>query len=243
MPLPLPPLDHVDLLPLDDPQWEWDAFERFCLAYVNGQPDVASAHKYGTRGQGQLGIDIAAELTDGRTRTYQCRKWRKYTKTHAKSTVAETEYDADEHVILVACEVGTTVRDYVAALDGWRLLDKEDLSQGVRAIEPRERARRLIEDTFTVHWRRAFLGPRGPLCFHETDEYFRPLLDEDHLFRHTWALVGRDELLATIDQQLANQEIRVLCSSAAAASARPAFCARSPKPTRRAEPCCSSTTS
>lgn len=26
----------------------------------------------------------------------------------------------------------------------------------------------------------------------------------------TWALVGRDELLATIDQQLANQEIRVL---------------------------------
>ena len=210
MPLPLPPADHVDLLPLDDPQWEWDAFERFCLAYVNAQPEVASAHKYGTRGQGQLGIDIAAKLIDGRTRTYQCRKWRKYTKTHAKSTVAETEFEADEHVILVACEVGTTVRDYIAGIDGWTLLDKEDLSQGVRAIEPRERARRLIEDTFTVHWRRAFLGPRGPLCFHETDEYFRPLLDEDHLFRHTWALVGRDELLATIDEQLADQEIRVL---------------------------------
>jgi hypothetical protein len=68
MSLPLPPADHVDLLPLDDPQWGWDAFERFCLAYVNAQPDVADAHKYGTRGQGQLGIDIAAKLTSGRTR-------------------------------------------------------------------------------------------------------------------------------------------------------------------------------
>jgi hypothetical protein len=210
MPLPLPPADHVELLPLDDPQWDWKQFERFCLGYVEAQPNVADAHLHGTRGQSQRGIDILANLTDGRTRTYQCRKWQSYTKANAKSTVEDTEIDADEHVILVACEVGTSVRDYIAGLDGWTLLDKEDLSQGVRAIEPRERARRLVEDTFTVHWRRAFLGPSGPLCFHETDDYFGSLLDETHLFRHTWALVGRGELIAEIEQQLANRDARVL---------------------------------
>lgn len=210
MPLALPPADHVALLPLDDPQWDWDDFERFCLGYVNAQPDVVKAYKYGTRGQDQRGIDIVAELLDGRTRTYQCRQRQKYTKAHAESTVAETEYEADEHVILLACEVGTAVRDYIAGIENWTLLDKEDLAQGVRAIEPRERARRLVEDTFTVHWRRAFLGPSGPLCFHEASEYFAPLLDDRRLFRHTWTLVGRDELLTTVDQQLANQVVRVL---------------------------------
>jgi hypothetical protein len=210
MPLPLPPADSVDLLPFDNPEWDWKAFERFCLGFVEAQPDVADAHLYGTRGEKQRGIDIVANLRDGRTRTYQCRKWRRYTKTNAESTVEDTEVDADEHVILVACAAGTVVRDYIGGLDGWTLLDNEDLSQGVRAIEPRERARRLVEDTFTVHWRRAFLGPSGPLCFHETDDYFGSLLDEAHLFRHTWALVGRGELLATLEQQLANRDVRVL---------------------------------
>jgi hypothetical protein len=210
MPLPLPPADSVDLLPFDSSEWDWKAFERFCLGLVEAQPDVEDAHLYGTRGEKQRGIDILAKLKDGRTRSYQCRKWQSYTKTNAKSTVEDTEINADEHVILVACEVGTSVRDYIAGLDGWTLLDKEDLSQGVRAIEQRERARRLVEDTFTVHWRRAFLGPSGPLCFHETDDYFGSLLDETHLFRHTWALVGRSELIAEIQQQLANRNARVL---------------------------------
>lgn len=166
------PLDSdVDLLPLDDPQWDWKDFERFCLGFVKAQPGVRDARLYGTRGQDQRGIDIVADLEDGGTRTYQCRKWRAYRKADAEHTVEETEYEADEHVILAGCEVGTAVRDYIDGVESWSLLDKEDLSRAVREIEPRERARRLIEDTFSVAWRRAFLGPPGPLGFWETEDY------------------------------------------------------------------------
>jgi hypothetical protein len=190
MPLSPPTSPHEDVLPLDQPEWEWRAFERFCLGLVRTQPDVASASLYGTRGQAQLGIDIAAELIDGCRRTYQCRKWRTYTRSDAESTVEDTTYEADEHVILVTCEVGTQVRDYMEGLEGWSLRDKEDISRVVREIEPRERARRLVEDTFTVAWRRAFLGPPGSLGFWEADDYFESLLDDRRLFRHTWELVG-----------------------------------------------------
>jgi hypothetical protein len=205
-----PPGSDVDLLPLDDPQWDWKGFERFCLGFVKAQPGVLDARLYGTGGQDQRGIDIVADLAGGRTRTYQCRKWQAYRKAHAEHTVEETEYAADEHVILVGCEVGTTVRDYIDTVESWSLMDKEDLSRAVREIAPRERSRRLIEDTFSVAWRRAFLGPTGPLGFWETDDYFSPLLDEANLFRHTWELVGRTKILRELAEQISKDQARVL---------------------------------
>jgi hypothetical protein len=208
--LPPPPGSDVDLLPLDDSQWDWKDFERFCLGFVKAEAEVLDARLYGTRGEDQRGIDIVADLADGRTRTYQCRKWQAYRKADVEHTVEETEYEADEHVILVGCEVGTAVRDYVDGIESWSLLDKEDLSRAVREIEPRERSRRLIEDTFGVAWRRAFLGPPGPLGFWETDDYFSGLLDESSLFRHTWELVGRAEILREFDEQISKGQARVL---------------------------------
>jgi len=205
-----PPGSDVDLLPLDDPEWEWKDFERFCLGFVKAQPGVRDARLYGTRGQDQKGIDIVADLDDGRTRTYQCRKWQDYHKADATNTVDETHYEADEHVILVGCEVGTAVRDYMDGVEFWSVLDKEDISRAVREIEPRERARRLVEDTFTVAWRRAFLGPPGPLGFWETDDYFGGFLDETSLFRHSWELVGRAEILQQLAEQLSQGQARVV---------------------------------
>jgi hypothetical protein len=208
--LALPPGSDVDLLPLDDPQWDWKDFERFCLGFVKAQPGIRDARLYGMRGQDQRGIDIVADLEDGCIRTYQCRKWQAYRKADAEHTVEETEYDADAHVILAGCEVGAAVRDYIDGVESWSLLDKEDLSRAVRDIEPRERARRLVEDTFSVAWRRAFLGPPGPLGFWETDDYFSALLDQANLFRHTWELVGRTEILRELADQISNGEAREL---------------------------------
>src|SRR5689334_12771333 len=90
-----PVSSHEDVLPLDDPEWEWKAFERFCLGFVQAQPGVVSAYLYGTRGEAQLGIDIVAELADGRLRTYQCKKWRSYHKSDAEGMVGDTTFEAD----------------------------------------------------------------------------------------------------------------------------------------------------
>jgi hypothetical protein len=89
-------LGTIHRLPLDDPEWDWKAFERFCLGLVHGLADVSEANLYGTRCEAQHGIDIEARLTDGRTRAYQCRKWKEFRRRDAEKTVAETTYEADE---------------------------------------------------------------------------------------------------------------------------------------------------
>ncbi len=70
-----PPIEpRLTLLPLDEREWDWKRFERFCLDLVNALPDVRHAGFHGTQGDKQDGIDILAELTDGRKRTYQCKR-------------------------------------------------------------------------------------------------------------------------------------------------------------------------
>ena len=190
MTIPDPIEPRIDLLPLNHPEWEWKRFERFCLALVEALPDVRRTHILRDPGPAQRGIDIAAELTDGSDRTYQCRKVQRFTLSSAKKTVKETTYEAAEHVIVASCEVGTVVRDYVRELDGWEVWDIEGICRRVRDIDPRERARRIVEDAFGVRWRRAFLGPDGPEVFLTASDFFEPFLNEKQLFRHTWELVA-----------------------------------------------------
>ena len=210
MTIPDPIEPRIDLLPLNHPEWEWKRFERFCLALVEALPDVRRAHLYGTRGQAQRGIDIVAELTDGSKRTYQCRKVQRFTLSSAKKTVKETTYEAAEHVIVTTCEVGTAVRDYIRELDGWEVWDIEDICRRVRDIDPRERARRIIEDAFGVRWRRAFLGPDGPQVFLTAEDFFEPFLNEKQLFRHTWELVGRDQLVQELAAAIEEPATRIV---------------------------------
>jgi len=207
---PRPPIEpHVALLPVDDADWEWKAFERFCLGLVRAQTDVVEANLYGKRGEKQRGIDIAASLTDGRTRTYQCRKRKRFTRPNAEATVKDTTYKADEHVILVTCEVGTAVRDYIDGLPKWTLWDREDIAVRVREVEPRERARRLVEDTFGTQWRKAFLGPQTARAFNTVEEFFAPMLREDRLLRHTWQMVGRQHEFQELMGAIRTPRVRV----------------------------------
>lgn len=191
-----PPVEpRVDLLPLDDEQWEWKRFERFCVGLAKALPDVAHASLNGEPGEYQAGFDVLAELVDGRTRVYQCRKRKAFGPKAVAKTIAEAELDADEYVVLVTRSVSRAVRKVVGSRPGWRLLDKEDICQTVRGEIDRERARNLVEDAFGADWRRAFLGPAGALAFVEPERHFAPFLNENSLLRHTWNLVGRTDVL------------------------------------------------
>lgn len=92
-----PPVEpRVDLLPLDDEQWEWKRFERFCVGLAKALPDVARASLNGEPGEYQAGFDVVAELVDGRTRVYQCRKRKAFGPKAVAKTIAEAELDADD---------------------------------------------------------------------------------------------------------------------------------------------------
>jgi hypothetical protein len=188
------------VLSFDVDSFDWDRFERFCLAVVRALPDVKRADRYGKMGEAQRGIDIEADLLDGRKRTIQCRLRKAFNKSHAEKTVAATTYRADEHEIWVTCQVGTKVSDYIDGLDGWTLETDEGISQKLRGDVPREKARLIVADTFGASVSRAFLGPDGPVGFVAPEDYFAPFNEPGRLLRHDLPLVGREaELRALID--------------------------------------------
>src|SRR4051812_41878216 len=62
-------------LPLLDPAFDWERFEQFSHHFVSLQPGVVTAHRYGTQGSTQKGIDIAATLENTAEETYQCKRY------------------------------------------------------------------------------------------------------------------------------------------------------------------------
>jgi hypothetical protein len=188
------------VLPFGQDSFDWNRFESFCLAVVRALPDVKRADRYGKMGEAQKGIDIEADLVDGRRRTVQCRHRKSFDKSHAEETVAATTYEADEHEIWVTCQVGTNASDYIDGLDGWTLETDEGISQRLRLEVPREKARLIVADAFGASVSRAFLGPDGPVGFVSPEDFFAAFDEPGRLLRHDLPLVGREaELRALVD--------------------------------------------
>lgn len=150
------------LLNLNDPTLEWKRFERFCLDLTKLLPDVRDAHLYGVQGDDQEGIDIHADLEDGRIRTIQCRRVAKFGKPQADKTIEDTTYKADEHWIWTTCPMTAPARRAIEAAPKFTGWDIEQLSSKVREL-PREATRWLIEDHLGEAERRRVLGPNAAL--------------------------------------------------------------------------------
>jgi hypothetical protein len=200
----------IRLLPFDDPEFTWERFESFCLSLVLALPEVRRAAKYGQQGEAQRGIDIEADLHDGRKWTIQCRQRRRFTRANVERTIEDTTYEADEHSIWVTCDVGTAARDMLAELEDWDLKDREDLGQLLRHLRERELARRIVEDAFGSQVRRLFLGGEGPIVFTSPVEYFRRFESEHRLLRHDLPLIGRESEVEAIVTACRDPEVFVV---------------------------------
>jgi len=147
-------------LPFNDPGLSWEDFERFCVEFVELLDNVESAHRYGTQGDTQLGIDIVAEMNDGTRRGFQCKKYQKYTAGDAREAINKATYSADNYVLLLSCEATASVRDVIAGEANWELWDRGDISRRVRNLTEPD-ARRLVATYFGDAWENAFLGAVG----------------------------------------------------------------------------------
>jgi len=198
-PSPRPPIQTGDpLLPLAEGEFTWQQFESFAEDYVRVLAGTDKVYRYGTRGQGQKGIDFYADEAGGRT-TYQCRQWAKFTVKNAEEAIAETTYEgAVRHVILVTCEIGRDVRDAIEAHSGWEIRDIRNISSDVSISVPLGQAKRLLDKHFGAAWRRNFLRVAGLLTFVDADAFFGPQLTAAHLLNHTTELVGRSAALAAL---------------------------------------------
>jgi len=198
-----PVAPKLQVLPFDSEEFSWQRFQRFCVELANALPEVKRADSYGQEGEKQDGIDIECELRNGRTRSIQCRKRKRFSKTNAEKLVKETKYKADEHEVWVTCKTGTEVSKFFNRRRKWTIRNAEKIPVDVRLL-PVERARRIVEHGFGPQVRRAFLGPAGPIAFDSPAEYFKPLDGAGRRIRHDLPLVGRgpelDALCQAVDQ-------------------------------------------
>ena len=192
-----PVVPFPELLPLDDPNLPWDRFEAFCEEFISRLPGVKETHRYGRTGSRQRGIDIFADLDTGERWAFQCKQWKKFTKTDATKAIQETTYKADRFILMLSRNASSGVRD---ACDGhpiWDVWDVGDISRKVREIGLHAGAR-LVEAQFGATWRKDFLGLQDLASFVTPDEFFRSFLNTSALFNHTWKLVGRSDLLRQV---------------------------------------------
>jgi hypothetical protein len=192
----LPPVSpRVATLPFAD--LSWGRFEQFAHDLLLALPGMrpGTAHRYGTQGQAQRGIDLTVQREDGERWGLSNKRYKKYQPHHVAKHVADTTYPADRYFIVVSRVASTDVRDEVRKHPKWDLWDAEDLSQKVRLELQLEIARRLVDHHFGPVWRRDFLGLPAVGAFLPPADYFRPYLVGERLFHHAFPLVGRQALL------------------------------------------------
>ena len=189
-----PAVPYPELLPLDDPNLPWERFEAFCEELISRLPGVKETHRYGRRGSKQKGIDIFADVDNGERWAFQCRQWKKFTKSDATKAIQETRYKADRFILTLSRQATSGVRDACDGHASWDVWDVGDISRKVRELGMHAGAR-LVETHFGASWRKEFLGLQGLASFVTPDEFFQPLLNNSALFNHTWELVGRSDHL------------------------------------------------
>lgn len=193
-----PASPRVAALPFGD--LEWDRFEQFGQDMLLSLPGMrfGTAHRYGTQGQEQRGIDLTVQREDGEYWAFSNKRYKNYRPHHVREHVGDTTYQADRYFILISGLASSEVRDEVRKYPKWDLWDAEDLSQRVRYELHPDVARRLVDHHFGPIWRRDFLGLPAVGAFLPPADHFRHFLDDARFIHHTIPLVGRQALLADL---------------------------------------------
>ena len=206
---PPPVSPYPEFLPLDDPNFPWDRFEAFCEEFISRLlPGVKETHRYGRRGSSQKGIDIFADFDNGERWAFQCKQWKKFTKTNATSAIQGTTYSADRFILMLSRQATSGVRDACDSHPSWGVWDVGDISRKVRELEMHSGAR-LVEAHFGASWLKAFLGLQGLSSFVTPTEFFHQFLNASALFNHAWELVGRSDHLRQAHEFVESQKQNV----------------------------------
>ena len=162
----------------------------------------------GGRGSRQRGIDIFADLDTGERWAFQCRQWKRFTRTDATRAIQNTSYKADRFILALSGLATSAVRDACDGHPSWDVWDVGDLSRKVREL-PMHSAARLVETHFGAAWRKAFLGLQGLASFVTPSEFFDRFLNTSALFNHAWRLVGRSRHLDQAHEFVKSPQRRV----------------------------------
>src|SRR5260370_32376512 len=115
-----PPVSpRVATLPFADLAWE--RFEQFSHDMLLALPGMrpGTAHRYGTPGQGQRGIDLTVQRENGERWAFSNKRYKQYQPHHVRKHISESTYDADRYFMLISGIASTDVRDEVRKHPRW----------------------------------------------------------------------------------------------------------------------------
>lgn len=180
-----------------------EGFQRFCRSLLEALNPGARVHAAGKTGHKQFGIDIEAQLENGDTYTYQCKREASFGAAKIRKAVAEHKVHATKKFLLLSRVASPLARRAVKGYRTWEIWDQDDLSEKLRTL-PRERQRQIV-DTYFPGQRFALIGEPSPGPWQRPADFFAPLLSDDRPFSHQWELVGRERERQALASALADR--------------------------------------
>jgi hypothetical protein len=216
------PISHTNSIPREFPfhadSFRWDDFERFCAMWLvsgitlpnltmdgHGGPSrlrVVDAHRVGTSGEKQHGIDILVTMENRAAWVVQCKHMAKFGKTDAAKAIEKAKREFGSHqpahyLIWVTGKVTADATLMAHQAESVTLWSAERLTTDVVSQTPPEQCRQLIRACFGPEWAKAFF-PIGDHLLLTEEELFSRWESADRSFHHHAALAGRTQDLRNL---------------------------------------------
>ena len=186
-----------DTLPLLDPNFTWEKFEKFSKEFLKAIYSDHEVKLIGVKGQKQYGIDLVAQDKDGNYFFAQNKRYKTYSVAQFNTAKSELELESNKTILLLACEASAELRLDVLGESKWDIWDVNDISNKVFQLESQFRYE-LIKRFFGVEWARAFSEYNEFSSIVSPIDFYRSFLDSKKLFNHTVPFLGRDEELSDL---------------------------------------------
>ena len=195
----LPVISGPDRLPLLDPNFTWENFEKFSKQLIEAIYNECEVNLCGVKGQKQYGIDLIAKSKDGSYFFAQNKKHKKYSVAQFKEAKEKTnekpEVKGTKIILLLACEASADLRFEVLHDPHWEIWDVNDISDKVLQLKSEIR-KDLVKRYFGVEWAKAFSDYNEFSSIVSPINFFRNFFDSKKLFNHTVPFLGRNEELS-----------------------------------------------
>lgn len=165
----------------------WEKFEDLCFRLAELEPDVEHCQFYGTRGQGQAGIDIFTRMkSNGSYVTYQCKRENNFTAGKIREAVAEFcrgEWAAKAKTFVLCTKESLKETKRAKEIESQRdLLKKKKISfviwDSVRLSKKLKKLPQLVDEFFSREWVRVFCGEDAAA---QLGEEFDQVVFDDYL--------------------------------------------------------------
>ena len=169
---------------------------------------VIRAYPFGRPGDAQEGVDLFAEMAGGETWDFQCKHVQTWSPDKTRKAIEAYKRDAAWRFLLVTCDISPECQRVVAEHPRWVLWDAREINRRFRELEP-FKAAPILFTHFGPGWAEAFFGISGTGPLISAEAKFQPQLREGSRFHHRLALIGREKLLAQLDEFAESKTKRV----------------------------------